>query len=59
MSSTEKTPKIPEQYTTPEQQSAYIDGLKRGRKEGMLMYQRRILKQLESDNMKLNQQLQA
>ena len=45
-------------YLTPELQAAYDAGRQVGRTEGMIIYQRHLIENLQSENVKLNQKLQ-
>lgn len=46
------------EYPTPELRAAYEDGRQIGQLEGMIIYQRHLIENLQKENMQLNQQLQ-
>lgn len=45
-------------YPTPELKAAYEDGMAIGRTEGMIIYQRHLIENLQKENAQLNQKLQ-
>ena len=45
-------------YPTPELQAAYESGRRVGRTEGMIFYQRHLIKNLKKENAQLNQKLE-
>lgn len=45
-------------YLTEELQAAYEDGRRIGRTEGMIIYQRHLIENLQKENAQLNQRLQ-
>lgn len=45
-------------YPTPELQAAYKDGRRIGRTEGMIIYQRHLIENLQKENAQLNEKLQ-
>lgn len=46
------------EYPTPELRAAYEDGREIGKIEGMILYQRHLIENLQKENMQLNQQIQ-
>lgn len=46
------------EYPTPELRATYEDGRQIGQLEGMIIYQRHLIENLQKENMQLNQQLQ-
>lgn len=46
-------------YVTPHEQAAYEKGLKRGRIEGMIAYQKHLVKNLQKENVILVEQLSS
>ncbi len=45
-------------YSTPELRAAYEDGRQMGKIEGMILYQRHLIENLQKENVQLSQKLQ-